>query len=99
MRATTRIDVSPEAGVAEAPVRIRQARLKPEYSAHYPMLRAGVWQPAVTLADRLLADSLLHGQVTALRGRTLVDDHFEFRGGSSRGGERIGMRSRGEVRT
>ena len=99
MRTITRIDVSPGAAVADAPVQIRQARLKPECSAHYPTLKAGVWQPAATLADRLLADKLLHGHVTALRGRTLVDAHFEFRGGSSRGGERIGMRSRREVRT
>jgi hypothetical protein len=75
----------------------RQARLRPEYSFIYPTLEAGVWESAVTLADRLLADSLLRGHDTALRGPVLLDAHFEFRGGSSRGGERRGVRSRREV--
>lgn len=73
---------------------VRQARLKPEYSILYPTLQPGVWERAVTVADRLLADGVLHGRVTALRGRMLIDAHFEFRGGRSRGGERIGIRSR-----
>lgn len=80
-------------------VQRREARLKPEYALLYPSLEPGVWQSAVTLADRLLADCLLHGRDTALRGRMLLDAHFEFRGGSSRGGERIGMRSQREATT
>jgi hypothetical protein len=71
---------------------IRQARLKPEYGSLYPTLEAGVWQPAATLADRLLAHKLLHGNDTALWGRTLVDAHFDFRRGNSHGGERSGKR-------
>jgi hypothetical protein len=72
----------------------RQARLRSEYALIYPSLRPGVWEPAVTLADRLLADSLLYGRDSALSGRTLLEAHFEFRGGSSRGGERLGVRTR-----
>lgn len=75
----------------------RQARLRFEYAFIYPTLRPGVWEPAVTLADRLLADSLLHGRDAAFSGRTLLEAHFEFRGGSSRGGERLGLRCRSTV--
>jgi hypothetical protein len=71
----------------------RQARLKPEYSSLYPSIEAGIWAPAATLGDRLLADWLLHGHVAALGGRQLIDAHFEFRGGSSHGGERAGIRN------
>ena len=71
----------------------RQARLRSEYAFVYPSVKPGVWEPAVTLADRLLADSLLHGRGAAFSGRTLPEVHFEFRGGSSRGGERLGVRS------
>jgi hypothetical protein len=99
MQAMIEVDASPRATVAGGGLQVRQARLKPEYSVHYPSLTAGVWEPAVTLADRLLAESLLHGHATALWGRTLVNAHFQFRGGSSRGGERVGMRSRREATT
>lgn len=75
----------------------RQARLRSEYAFIYPTLTAGVWEPAVTLADRLLADSLLHDRGDAFTGRTLLEAHFEFRGGSSRGGERLGVRIRREA--
>ena len=73
--------------------RTRQARLKSEYSFLYPGIEAGIWAPAASLADRLLADWLLHGRGAALRGRQLLDAHFEFRGGSSQGGERAGIRN------
>jgi hypothetical protein len=75
----------------------RQARLRSEYAFIYPTLQPGVWEPAVTLADRLLADSLLHGRGAAFSGRTLPEAYFEFRGGSSRGGERLGLRCFKEV--
>ncbi|HJR16542.1 MAG TPA: hypothetical protein VJ808_06790 [Gemmatimonadales bacterium] len=75
------------------PVEHREARLRPEYAFIYPTLKPGVWESAATLADRLLADCLLRGRDSALRGRLLLDAHFEFRGGCSRGGERMGVRS------
>jgi hypothetical protein len=82
-----------------APTRqAREARLRAEYMELYPGLRPGVWEPAAVLADRLLAESLLRGSETALRGRVLLEAHFEFRGGASQGGERDGMRLRREGR-
>jgi hypothetical protein len=78
-------------------LKTREARLRLEYAELYPGLRPGEWEAAAVLADRLLADSLLRGAGTALRGRVLQEAHFEFRGGASRGGERDGMRLRREV--
>lgn len=74
----------------------RAARLRPEYVELYPGIRPGEWEPAAMLADRLLADCLLRGSDAAIRGRVLLDAHFEFRGGASHGGERDGMRLRRE---
>ena len=70
----------------------REACLRPEFAELYPSLRAGEWIPAAVVADRVLADSLLRGSETAIRGRVLLERHFEFRGGSARGGEREGVR-------
>jgi len=70
----------------------REARLRSEYAVIYPAVKPDVWESAVTVADRLLAGCLLQGSHTALRGRLLTEAHFEFRGGSSRGGERLGVR-------
>jgi hypothetical protein len=75
---------------------MREARLRPEFAGLYPALPSD-WSSAAVLADRLLAESLLAGSSLALRGRALPDAHFEFRGGSSWGGERAGMRSLREV--
>ena len=49
------------------------------------------------LADRVLAGLLLTDPPAAVRGRVLVESHFEFRGGSRRGGEREGTRPRREL--
>jgi hypothetical protein len=72
--------------------RPREARLRVEYGELYPGLRAGEWEAAAVLADRVLADRLLRGSETALEGRVLLEAHFDFRGGASRGGERDGVR-------
>jgi hypothetical protein len=75
----------------------REARVRPEWRKLYPALTTQEWESAVVLADRLLADALLRGSCTAIQGRVLPDAHFDFRGGSASGGERSGMRLRGEV--
>ncbi len=78
-----------------APPGVREARLQPQYAPFYPGVPAGEWQPAATLADRVLAGRLLRGASSALQGRVLTDEHFEFRGGDmGRRGERVGFRRR-----
>lgn len=76
----------------------REARLRPEHAHRYPGVRAERWEPAATVADRVLAGWLIRGDLIAMRGRVLLDAHFEFRGGSEAGGEREGMRPRREDR-
>ena len=72
----------------------REARLRPEFAALYPGLGAGQWAPAAVVADRLLAQSLLRASDGTIRGRVLLEAHFEFRHGTSLGGERHGLRVR-----
>ena len=76
----------------------REARLRPEHAHEYPDIRPERWEPAATVADRVLAGWLLKGNLLAIRGRVLLEEHFEFRGGSERGGEREGARPRGDHR-
>jgi hypothetical protein len=72
----------------------REARLRPEFAYLYPGLRSGEWDSAAMVADRVLAGCLIRNNETAVRGRVLLDAHFEFRGGESEGGERKGVRFR-----
>ena len=76
----------------------REARLRPEHAQQYPGLRPERWEPAATVADRVIAAWLLGGNLIAMRGRVLLDAHFEFRGGSEPGGKREGARPRREDR-
>ena len=75
----------------------REARLRPEFALVYPGLRAGEWAPAAVVADRVLAQSLLRASDGIIRGRVLLEAHFEFRHGTSLGGERHGLRLRGKA--
>ena len=76
----------------------REARLRPEHAHEYPEIRPERWEPAATIADRVLAGWLLRGNLLAIRGRVLLEEHFEFRGGAERGGEREGARPRRQGR-
>jgi hypothetical protein len=76
----------------------REARLRPEHAHEYPEIRPERWEPAAMVADRVLAGWLLRGNLLAIRGRALLEEHFEFRGGTERGGEREGARPRREGR-
>ena len=60
----------------------REARLRPEHAALYPGVRAGVWEPAAVLVDRIVAARLLRGGQVEICARMLSDEHFEFRGGT-----------------
>jgi hypothetical protein len=68
------------------PPRGRQARLKAEHAYLYPGIEAAEWMPVETLIHRVV--TLLYGDPSksgVITGeRLLRDDHFEFRGQSSR---------------
>ncbi|HEX3236379.1 MAG TPA: hypothetical protein VHR41_19470 [Gemmatimonadales bacterium] len=76
----------------------REARLRPDHAHRYPGIRPEKWETAAVVADRVLASWLLRGNDLAIRGRVLLEAHFEFRGGRERGGEREGARPRREDR-
>ena len=63
----------------------REARLRAEYAGHYPGIRAGVWEPAAVLCDRVLAGGLLRGSPLGWSERVLPAEHFEFRGEGPQG--------------
>lgn len=66
---------------------IREARLRTEFAHLYPPVSAGVWVPAAEVGARML---FWHLQLTGtihLGDRLLEDEHFEFRGGWTRGSE------------
>jgi hypothetical protein len=82
MTPVTTTGTFPQAAAPAAPrAARREARLRPEHAERYPDIRAGQWEPAATLADRVLARALLRGRDMSLWVRLLRDDHFEFRGG------------------
>ena len=60
----------------------REARLRPEHAALYPGVRAGAWETAAVLVDRIVAARLLRGGQLEFHGRVLSGEHFEFRGGT-----------------
>jgi hypothetical protein len=83
---------------ARLQVGVREARLHPEFARLYPGIPAGEWLCAAVLADRVLVGRLLRGASSALMGRVLPEEHFEFRGGETGSrGERDGYRFRREV--
>jgi hypothetical protein len=82
---------------------IREARLRPEYSRHYPDLTPGVWVPARVLSEFVLERGLYQRRSGSPSHTRLLDEaHFEFRGGLTRaqqpwtgGPERLGERAAG----
>jgi hypothetical protein len=64
----------------------REGRLKPQHAALYPGLQAGVWLPVETLIRHVT--ELLHQDPSKSRSitgiRLLHQEHFEYRGASSR---------------
>ena len=66
------------------PAKRREAKLRPECAAWYPTLPVSMWASAAYVAN-LVASIPRHTAETWERGRTLLEDHFDFRGGSRRG--------------
>ena len=74
----------------------REARLHPEFAALYPYLIPGVWEPAATLVDRVVAAILGRPDGRFIsRERALDPEHFEFRGGGGRPRGRTPRRDEG----
>jgi hypothetical protein len=97
--AMTRVPASPTAaGPATVWNGRREARLRPEHAHRYPGIRAGEWEPAAMLADRVLAGALLRERDRTSWRRALLDEHFEFRGGGGRLAPEDGGRPRREDR-
>lgn len=69
-----------------AQARGREARLKPDFAYLYPGIDASAWTPVEVLINRvvtlLYGDSANSGRITG--ARLLREDHFEFRGASTR---------------
>jgi hypothetical protein len=64
---------------------IREARLRPEFAHLYPPVSPGVWTPAAEVGARMLFWHLQLTGTVRLGDRLLDSEHFEFRGGWSRG--------------
>jgi hypothetical protein len=64
----------------------REARLRPEFAAHYPCIEPDQWTPALRV---IAAIDHTQGQGAARYSAQLrlPPEHFEFRGGASRGRE------------
>jgi hypothetical protein len=65
---------------------IRMARLRVEFAEHYPPLKPGEWMPAAEVGARMLFWHLELAGTIPLGDRLLPEEHFEFRGGWTRGG-------------
>jgi hypothetical protein len=72
---------------------VRQARLRASYAGLYPSITPGVWIPAAEVGAVILFRRLAEeGRVTP-GSRLLEEEHFEFRGGWSRGAEPLRTRA------
>ncbi len=64
---------------------IREARLRMEFAELYPPLEAGEWIPAAEAGARMIFYLWTRTAELDLEARVLHEEHFEFRGGWSRG--------------
>jgi hypothetical protein len=65
----------------------REIRLKPEFAHLYPPITPGEWQPAAEVGARMLLWQVQQRGTASLGSRLLEEEHFDFRGGWTRGGE------------
>jgi hypothetical protein len=72
--------------------RERQVRLKPQFAHLYQGIPPNEWWPAWLMAERLLA--LAESQGAPPQQRVCNPDHFQFRGGHSRGPRLEDLRTR-----
>lgn len=64
---------------------LREVRLKTEFASFYPPLEPDVWEPAAEVGARMLLWQVQQQGTAALGSRLLTEDHFDFRGGWTRG--------------
>ena len=62
----------------------REARLRSGYADVYPGIQSGVWYVAAELVPLVLRHRLEVRPTWEFTRRILIDEHFEFRGGSPR---------------
>jgi hypothetical protein len=72
---------------------VRQARLRASYAGLYPSITPEVWIPAAEVGAVILFRRLVEEGRVALGARLLEEEHFEFRGGWSRGDEPLRTRA------
>jgi hypothetical protein len=60
---------------------LREAALKPSAAKSYPYLAAGIWAPAVQLAEMVAARRGIRSHSMSRPNRVLSGRHFLFRGG------------------
>jgi hypothetical protein len=77
---------------------VRQALLKSSSAHLYPGIPPGEWQPASVMVQLVRALKSANGRAPSARDRILDDDHFEFRGRLSAGGQDDQRRTRLEER-
>ena len=71
----------------------REARLRPQFAQLYPYLRAGEWESAAVLTDRVVANTLGRPDGRFVTGERALDpQHFEFRGSDEREAPRLVLR-------
>lgn len=65
---------------------VRQAKLSATYAHLYPPVTPEVWMPAAEIGAMMLFWRITReGADTGLGDRLLIEEHFEFRGGWTRG--------------
>jgi hypothetical protein len=74
---------------------LRQVQLKPAWAEDYPALALGRWYTAAAVAGLVKGTRIVReGRDAQFTDRILQPTHFEFRGGSPRRGNWVGLRTR-----
>ena len=63
---------------------LREAMLRQEYVGLYPGLTPGRWLPAADVAEHIIDLVRRERGSLGIRGRVMMDEHFDFRGGELR---------------
>ena len=75
---------------------VREARLRRDHAGRYPGIDPDVWFTAATLAEHLELRRTRGEKDLPGGSRTLIQEHFEFRGGERPVGARAAFGRRGQ---